>query len=168
MMPIPLAGGNGLSLNSPSDGADDRLSVERPLRLLSGFDKLTTALTLAGVGGGGPRGRLELVVLARLVAEPCNFLNCGNSPLGNTSLAPARKIKIKIIPTTIWLREGKTYGDGRPNGGKCGSLSSRDNRRRAISSTENEIRWAVSSAALGKRRHSRRRCDCACFATKLW
>lgn len=92
-MPIPLAGGNGLSLNSPSDGADDRLSVERPLRLLSGFDKLTTALTLAGVGGGGPRGRLELVVLARLVAEPCNFLNCGNSPLGNTSLAPARKIK---------------------------------------------------------------------------
>jgi hypothetical protein len=86
---MPLAGGNGLSLNSPSDGADERLSVERPLRLLSGFDKLTTALTLAGVGGGGPRGRLELVVLAKLVADPCNFLNCGISPLGNTSLAPA-------------------------------------------------------------------------------
>jgi hypothetical protein len=90
LMPL-VGGGSGLSLNSPSEGADERLSVERPLRLLSGFDKLTTELTLAGVGGGGPRGRLELVVLAKLVAEPCNFLNCGISPLGKTSLAPAKK-----------------------------------------------------------------------------
>lgn len=85
---VPLAGGNGLSLNSPSDGADERLSVDRPFRL-SGFDEFTAVLTLAGVGGGGPRGRLELVVLAKLVAEPCNFLSCGSSPLGSTSLAPA-------------------------------------------------------------------------------
>lgn len=83
----------GLSLNSPSDGAEDKLSVDRPLRL-SGCERLaaTVALALAGVGGGGPRGRFELV-LAKLVAEPCNFLSCGISPLGNTNLAPAVKIK---------------------------------------------------------------------------
>lgn len=73
MVEIPLAGGGGLSLNSPSDGADERLSVDRPLRF-NGFDvRVTTVLPVAGVGGGGPRGRLEL--LDRLAAEPCNFLN---------------------------------------------------------------------------------------------
>jgi len=60
-------------LNSPSDGADERLSVERPLRLSGFVVRVTTVLPPAGVGGGGPRGRFEL--LDRLAAEPCNFLN---------------------------------------------------------------------------------------------
>ena len=70
-IPLPRGSGMGLSLSSVSEGADERLSVERPLK--SGCDDrppLPMRLT-AGVGGGGPRGRFdEPTLLARLVAEP--------------------------------------------------------------------------------------------------
>ena len=132
-----------LSLNSPSEGAEERLSVDLPLK--RGCEERITAPVppppppvppgptvppllpphppppppplllllqlplgtrlIAGVGGGGPRGRLEPTLLVKLVAEPWSFRNCGSSPLGSTNLAPTvNPIKqhfSKIIPTLI-------------------------------------------------------------------
>ena len=75
-------------------------------------------------------------------------------------------LKLKSTQSNILALE-LSYGGGRQSGGTSAFYWNRwsGSRRPEISAIANENRWAVSSAVLEERRHSRRSFGCARFVT---